>query len=140
MKKVKISELTGAALAYAVAECEGLPVLYDPMNFGSGQNGGYWIWQEGPNGRLAKLDDKPGEFSDRTPPFQNWLDCGEIIERESIGVWPTNFGWIAEKKSFGAPSSGSCREDGTTAIAAAMRSYVRSQSPDNFFTVPDELV
>lgn len=44
MVEVQACELRGPALDWALATVQGLPIRYDPMNFGSTANGGSWIW------------------------------------------------------------------------------------------------
>lgn len=65
----KTSELTGAALDWAVATCEGLD---------------YWEPEIGPS--------QP-EYS------TDWAQGGPIIEREKMGVFPTHDGWAAGMQS-----------------------------------------
>ncbi|WP_409286836.1 hypothetical protein [Pseudomonas guariconensis] len=58
MVEVQACELRGPALDWALATVQGLPIRYDPMNFGSTANGGYWIWDQAPGGLMAKIGDK----------------------------------------------------------------------------------
>ena len=88
------AELTGAALDWAVAKCEGEPV-----------------------------------YSYST----NWLFGGPIIEREQIGVFPVETGWVAEQNIFSG-----CVTSGQTPLIAAMRCYVASKLGDDV-EVPNEL-
>lgn len=109
MKTLKTVELTGAALDWAVAKCEGLD---------------YWQPEIGPS--------QP-EYS------TDWAQGGPIIEREKIGFWAytldedgnENPGWYAETfEGFVA--------DGPTPLIAAMRCYVASKLGDEV-EIPEEL-
>ena len=68
---MKTSELTGAALDWAVATCEEVELVYDRMH-------GWW---ETSDPYYAEPND-PEMFS----PSTNWAQGGEIIERECIGI------------------------------------------------------
>jgi hypothetical protein len=72
--KIKTSELTGAALDWAVAKCEG---------FIEDCNG--WLYQA----TLEEVED--GSYH----PSTNWAQGGPIIERESMGVFPLEEGWAS---------------------------------------------
>ena len=111
MITVKVSELTGAALDWAVAECEG----HD----------------------FPAADAFCGIFN----PSTNWAQGGPIIEREIISVSHdttcTTVEWAAwtpapirdEAEAFGY---------GPTPLIAAMRCYVASKMGDNV-EIPEEL-
>lgn len=77
MVEVQTEELIGAALDWAIATIEGLPIKYDPMAFGNTANGGYWIWDKAPGGMMAKIGDK---YS----PSSNWSQLGPLIEKRAI--------------------------------------------------------
>ena len=122
---MKTSELTGAALDWAVAKCEG---AYAPsidtdidgtkrINYG----GMYPEWST------------------------DWAQGGPIIERERIGVLPITVTvgdekgkreWFASYE-HAAPSE-SAYLSGDTALVAAMRCYVASKLGDTV-DVPEEL-
>ena len=103
---MKTSELTGAALDWAVAKCEG------------------------PNSVAACYydeDDLP-MCLDEAPhmewqPSTNWAQGGPIIEREKISVWARDDEWAAE--SF-VPNQQGLECVGPTPLIAAMRCYVSS--------------
>lgn len=130
--KIKTSELTGAALDWAVATCEGED--YSPVTTYSG------IGAEFP----------PTNYS------TDWAQGGPIIERESIGVTkgnPLYFPkgnekgdyyedlWIARKTQEHLPPGmrGVYEKWGTTPLIAAMRCYVASKLGDEV-DVPDEIL
>ncbi len=108
---MKTSELTGAALDWAVAKCEGIEWTAYP---------GY-TYQHG-----------EGHYS------TNWAQGGPIIEREKLFVKPTiNRGWRSyQRDPFG---SGICNSQyGETPLLAAMRCYVANKLGDNI-DIPEEL-
>ncbi|WP_240224640.1 phage protein NinX family protein [Rheinheimera hassiensis] len=116
MRSVNVSELTGEALDWAVATCEGLPIVHDPMGFRSGSEAGYWIWDQTPSGRMTKIG--RGFFS----PSTNWAQAGAIIEREKLSLAspnPIHDNWCAMTWCCKA------KQDGNTALIAAMRCYVQ---------------
>ena len=118
--KIKTSELTGAALDWAVAKCEGT----DPVI-------GTW------GNHLYNERNMPDyKFS------TDWSQGGPIIERECITFW-TGDSWQDEYGNFTSikcakhPSSAQ-HYDGPTPLIAAMRCYVASKLGDEC-EVPDEL-
>lgn len=119
--KIKISELTGDALAYTVAKLEGRDMYFD-------ENG------EGPWFRDSDTH-KDGWATD----YSSWEVCGPIIERERIdldhrevlvqaGKWVDRIGG-EELLLF---------IDGPTALIAAMRLYVLSKLGEEV-DIPKEL-
>lgn len=105
---MKTDELTGAALDWAVAKCEGLECTEDMG--------------------LLVVEGADGYYS----PSIKWAQGGAIIERERIGVWwATHFvdgegdeygnHWYAEDKD------GDHVQTGATPLIAAMRCYVASK-------------
>lgn len=112
----KTSELTGAALDWAVAKCEGRRI-------------------ESPNGGVYCPE--LCSFS----PRQNWAQAGEIIERERIQVFPHNGAteWcgVAHVQRDGYIAI--LTQDGSTPLIAAMRCYVASKMGDEV-DVPEELL
>jgi hypothetical protein len=120
---MKTSELTGAALDWAVAKCEGL------LCFGYRTDGERFA---------VELSD--GEVEGFMP-STNWAQGGAIIEREIISVSHDTAGrsveWAAwtpapirdEAEAFGY---------GPTPLIAAMRCYVASKLGDEV-QLPEEL-
>lgn len=113
MSAMKTSELTGAALDWAVAKCEGFSYERYECNRKKWENGSH----------------KPQHWQ----PSTNWAQGGPIIEREKIEIFIRDEVWFAYS-SFSVP------EDfpGPTALIAAMRCYVASQLGDNI-DIPKEL-
>jgi hypothetical protein len=118
---MKTSELTGAALDWAVAKCEG------------------------PNSVAACYydeDDLP-MCRDEAPhmewrPSTDWAQGGPLIEREGIDICTSTYGgWIAtlitdwEDGTF-------VQGEGDTCLIAAMRCYVASKLGDEV-EIPKEL-
>ena len=111
--KTKTNELTGAALDWAVAKCEG-------------KCEGDFAW-----------------YYDRRNAFNysiNWAQGGPIIEREGIGL--DQYADYPQWQAFTpAPEqqSGQAVCNGPTPLIAAMRCYVASKLGDDV-DVPEDLV
>lgn len=133
MKTVKVSDLSGAALDWAVAKCEG-----------------FSDWDAEDEGFLL-FDDSPGWWPLHTSCnySTDWSQGGPIIERECIRIdhsWQTDClgncvggakSWYAlHPRNFGGLIWYQGR--GATALEAAMRCYVASKLGDTV-EVPDEL-
>ena len=113
--KIKTAELTGAALDWAVAKCEGVEVEY--IN-------------DGITRCLLRLT----PFTGRYAPSTGWAQGGPIIEREVICILPhASGGWLA--KVHGVATR---HEEGQTPLIAAMRCYVASKLGEDV-DVPKEL-
>jgi hypothetical protein len=111
---MKTSELTGAALDWAVAKCEGhdvfikhapVQVMYTPKGKRS-----WYIYT----------------------PSTNWSQGGPIIERERLLLRPYGLSWEC---SMG----GDNWFKGPTPLIAAMRCYVASKLGDDI-NIPEELL
>lgn len=127
LNKIRTSELTGAALDWAVAKCECLRLHKDAL-LGGVMKDGWWAsgYYTDPNQwiRLGRL-----RYS------TSWAQGGSIIERERIPTeWSSLWGcWTARDLRNAAFSF-----TGTTPLIAAMRSFVASRLGDEV-EVPDEL-
>lgn len=107
---MKTSELTGAALDWAVAKCDGV-VAGDSLDVGFIREGGY-------------------------SPSTDWAQGGPIIEREKIGIDCDDLGtWFA---SYDLTAETAFGATGTTLLIAAMRCYVASKLGDTV-DVPEKL-
>jgi hypothetical protein len=106
---IKTNELTGAALDWAVAKCEGM--LAAP-----------WLWGD------------EQEVLMRYKFSTNWAQGGPLIEREKINtsIYTGFMQWRATM------NTGKTIESGPTPLIAAMRCYVASKMGDTV-DVPDEL-
>jgi hypothetical protein len=121
------SELTGAALDWAVARCEGLLCF------------GYRT-----DGKRFAVEDSDGQVEGFMP-ATDWAQGGPIIEREGISL--TSYldeedpYWIGsvecQYKNFNATAY--YEEYGPTPLIAAMRCYVVSKLGDTI-DIPDELL
>ena len=124
--KVKVSELQGAALDWAVAKVRG---FLEPMH-------------DEPRPRVVVHTDKFGTFVWFNPqdygrygpedfaPSTDWALGGPIIEEQGIDLYQSG-SWAAEV-------GGANRQEGHTPLVAAMRCYVKSRL-GNEVNVPDEL-
>jgi len=113
---MKTSELTGAALDWAVCEATGLLAAY--TQFRTGKNF-LKVWGVAKNAHLH--------------PSTDWAQGGPIIERMKIEVFLRDEAWFAHSQL-------STPEDfpGDTPLIAAMRCYVASKLGDEI-EIPKEL-
>ena len=120
---MKTSDLTGAALDWAVAKCEGA---------------GAALVQTHSRGEVLLLSDHTTDcdVGDHYQPSTDWAQGGPIIQREEIGVRRTHedSGWTASKHV--APAT--VFEEGSTPLIAAMRCFVASKLGDEV-EIPKEL-
>lgn len=122
MKTMKTSDLTGAALDWAVAKCEGVRL--------SGASLSYQVETHGTVSR----------GSAPYAPSQDWGIAGPIIEREWLDVtpWPNeseeSYRWQCRQHD----SIDTCAF-GQTPLVAAMRCHVASKMGD-VVEVPNELL
>jgi hypothetical protein len=125
--KIKISELTGAALDWAVAKCEGVPLVLAP--FRGARN--FVILGQNTKPTTATYE-----------PSTHWAQGGPIIEREALGIQcvpaGTSKGWWAIKDSTFHDRSWPDEMRGDTPLVAAMRCYVASKLGATV-DIPDEL-
>lgn len=129
--KIKTNELTGHALDYAV-ELALTPDIADPELL---VRWGYVEFDEFENAQWAG-----NEY------HADWAYGGTIIDREGISiVQEAEYGrWQAAIKvqlgsMFGTDLCGNHRQEGPTALTAAMRCFVASRLGEEV-DVPDELV
>ena len=132
MKTVKVPDLSGPALDWVVAKCEGyLPSYTDPAKAVSP------LYRDGEHVQLRAL---PYSF--------DWSLAGPIIEREKMALWfdgesndyaasgPLLMNTPTESQAFyGIPLP----THGPTPLIAAMRCYVASRLGDTV-EIPEELV
>ena len=114
---MKVSELQGAALDWAVAKCEGLETYID----------------DGMVHLVRQPFDKQYAF---WTPSTDWAQGGPIIEREKI-----EWRWMHGRKSYGAEKPSQYRTflmDGPSILIAAMRCYVASKL-GYMIELPEEL-
>jgi hypothetical protein len=115
---MKVSELQGPALDWAVARCEGYTYEIDRDEC--------WLNHRGrPNTNLSDYY-----------PSKNWELGGPIIEREKI-----EWRWMDGRKSYGAEKPNQYLTflmDGPSILIAAMRCYVASKL-GYMIEIPEEL-
>lgn len=120
--KIKTDKLTGAALDWAVAKCEGI---------GLGPRGFVVYYHEG----------EPGMWQ----PSTDWAQGGPIIDREKMTLaWGEEeqdwFACIGDSRKFDDDiPDGLTKLTALTPLIAAMRCYVASKLGDEV-DVPEELV
>lgn len=124
---MKTSELTGAALDWAVAKCEG---KIDRCGEVTRIGNQLYCWEDGERMRYAPSDD--------------WAQGGPIIYREKLSFCYNDFGAAPDngKDYIGFIWDGQQHVDlafGPTPLIAAMRCYVASKLGDEV-EVPEELV
>lgn len=125
--KVKTDELSGAALDWAVAKCEGQQVYIAHNHTMTG----VCIL----DAELVDMDvDGPRDFC----PSRDWAQGGPIIEREEIGSFHYIHGFHGPTWSASI-GSGGFQQDGPTLLIAAMRCFCRSKLGDEV-DVPEELL
>ena len=128
--KIKTSELTGAALDWAVAKAARRTI---EIRVTGRQNTGCRF------GIFFNQRWIPKECWDEFTPSTDWAQGGPIIDREHISLLsPENNGswnWIADKGTVRAYSGGPDR----SALIAAMRCYVTSTLGKEV-DVPEELL
>jgi hypothetical protein len=137
---MKTSELTGAALDWAVAKCEGATNLrFDTVA----------TWWVDLNGEPKALSSGWSPRRSYTP-STNWSQGGPIIEREELSVEPqyTAGGlecWVAYGHNLRYDDHGNYiqgsdnRQYGPTPLISAMRCYVASKLGDTV-DIPEELL
>jgi hypothetical protein len=116
---MKTSELTGAALDWAVAKCEGVTDEW--------REDGPFLWHGVPCIRIG------GHDVNYRPSTEWWLG-GPIIEREGIG-----FTQFSDYPQWTAKHPQAICFDGPTPLIAAMRCYVASKLGDDI-NIPEELL
>ena len=125
--RVKISELTGAALDWLVAKCEGMVA--------QGVYGEPELTQDGLHLHYCDV-----LLSHPYSPSTDWAEGGPIVQREGIGI--RQYGdflesrWQADKWAFKFVDP---MATGTTPLIAAMRCYVSSKLGDEV-DIPEEML
>ena len=121
---MKTSELTGAALDWAVAKCEG-----------SDQFAQYTPHLRVYHQRTDSLSSYTVTFC----PSTDWTRGGPLIERECIDVMFEGPEWYAYMRYEAADGyNRTLQYDGPTPLIAAMRCYVASKLGDDV-EIPEEL-
>jgi hypothetical protein len=116
--KMRTSELTEAALDWAVADCEGKGIEF-----------------EDPADPWLTLDGIAYQPLHSYTPSTDWAQGGPIIEREKINLGSV----LCEGQEFWTATMYLAESEGPTPLIAAMRCYVASKMGDEV-EVPDELL
>jgi hypothetical protein len=125
---VKIQDLTGSALDYAVAAVQGLE---------DGHDGNEFVWVKG------------NPFSQQFMPSSDWSQGGPILQAQNItlernvktsGCSVVGFyDWVAtHPRNYGGLFRYSSRA--ATPLIAAMRCYVSAHSKTKTVEIPDKLM
>jgi hypothetical protein len=122
---MKTSELTGAALDWAVAKCEG------GTNFWSDGIATHWIKLRGEDRALS------GEWAQAYLPSTDWAQGGPIIEREIAKI--ERFSDSLWEATAFTKNAQDFVQSGPTPLIAAMRCYVASKLGDEI-EIPEELL
>jgi hypothetical protein len=109
---MKTSELTGAALDWAVAKCEGI------------------TWEQG--------DLDAGEYGPGFKPSTDWAHGGPIIERGKIDTFNQDNGYNGAILMATRKNPHPTPYFGETTLIAAMRCYVASKVGDDI-EIPKEV-
>ena len=122
--KIKTSELTGTALDWAVAKCEG-------------KNG---VLHDGGITRCIVIAAASGVYKGTWKPSINWSQGGPIIEREGISTVQEGDAadWVASVYDHKA-DDWHLHTLGETPLIAAMRCYLASKLGDEL-EIPNELI
>jgi hypothetical protein len=111
--KIKTSEMTGPALDWAVAKCESIAEGWAKK----------WVLDDLEKGVLHHH-------------YDDWCNCGPIIEREKICVGPYYEHFAARQGRI--DNDWQIDAEGPTPLIAAMRCYVASKLGDEV-EIPEEL-
>ena len=120
---VYVDKLSGTALDWAVAKCEQLPIVEDPMGFKrdapDSSQCGFWVWDEDKSSKGKMwLIGKDGNYS----PSTDWRLGGQIIDREGVNL-------LSNQDSH----------DKSSILTLAMRGYVKKMAGEQI-EVPKKLV
>ena len=124
---MKTSELSGTALDWAAAKCEGLPQT---------------LWMTPDQKKVSHVGFGIPFIKYR--PSSNWAQGGPIIEMAGISTAQESTDWVAslsrakEVVYTAGTAHRFCSMRGTTLLIAAMRCYVASKLGDDV-EIPDSL-
>jgi hypothetical protein len=115
---MKTSELTGAALDWAVAKCEGVPVRW------------------GSKRKVFLIPDIPGVT---WKPSTDWSLMGPIIEREHISLNQRQDGWWGACIQYNYDDEARSIQLSHWPLISAARCFVQSKLGDDV-VIPEELL
>lgn len=125
MKKIKVSEASGAALDWLEAKCQVIEVSVTKMAYN----------------RVLLTKKKScdlGGGEEMWSPSTDWSQGGPIIDREKITVCWQGATWVGSTFNVRVSDEYEFHKTGPTPLIAAMRCYVASKLGDEV-EVPDEL-
>ena len=126
--KINTNELTGAALDWAVAKCEGATDLeFDGVTWGFKLGGKLRVLARGWAESTTFL------------PSSNWAQAGPIIEREKVSIECKHDGWWVASYQYNYSDEKEYLQLGETPLTAAMRCYCCAKLGDEI-DIPDGLV
>lgn len=124
MKKVKVSELEGAALDWAVAKCRG---YFDDKTYSGG-----------PNIPPQHFLDMRDAYVHWTRSSTDWGEAGPIIEREGITISKTRHGfWESHYRTYDVRE---CYWTSSKPLVAAMRTLIEKKFGEEEIEIPEELL
>ena len=131
---MKVSELTGHALNWAVAMAEGDKVYRPRLGRPSDWDKEAYLADGSDDRWVVRVENaRVAHFVDWTyNPSGDWMQGGPIIERERINLWNEGYEW--EASLYGKHIVW-----GETPLVAAMRCYVASKLGDEV-EIPAELL
>jgi len=121
--KIKTSELTGAALDWAVAKCQPDDTLS--------------VYFDEDTGEPLCHDDWPDNYQEFKP-STDWAQGGPIIEREGINIVTLDSETGPYWQAYMPYGMSDDFAEGTTPLIAAMRCYVASKLGDEV-EIPEKL-
>lgn len=134
---MKVSELTGHALNWAVAMAEGDKVYRPRLGRPSDWDKEAYLADGSDDRWVVRVQNpKVAHFVDWTyNPSGSWMEGGPIIEREKLDVFCSGSVWDAST----GDRHPNVIKSGTTPLVAAMRCYVASKLGDEV-EIPAELL
>jgi hypothetical protein len=134
---MKTSDLTGPALDWAVARCEGIPLVFKGRKWSTDGAATieYAPWAVHPvvDGSGPYV---PALCPSSYNPSTNWAQGGPIIEREKLDVMWCGDRWCAYAMTSDKETQ--LVDEGPTPLIAAMRCYVASRLGDKV-EIPEEM-
>ena len=130
---MKVSELTGHALNWAVAMAEGDKVYRPRLGRPADWDKEAYLKDGSDDRWVVRVENRRvAHFVDWTyNPSKDWMQGGPIIERERINLWSEGHDW--EASHYGEHIVW-----GESPLIAAMRCYVASKLGDEV-EIPEEL-
>ena len=134
---MRVSELTGHALNWAVAMAEGDKVYRPRLGRPSDWNKEAYLADGSDDRWVVRVENaRVAHFVDWTyNPSGDWMQGGPIIEREKLDVFCSGNVWDAST----GDRHPNVIKSGTTPLVAAMRCYVASKLGDEV-EIPAELL